>query len=123
MRYTVSLLSPDFSGNALGRAYILAKLLQEDFDVHIVTFGDGEKVWSPVRNDPTIQYRRFFHRSMPEFLLNAPRNVRRLISGDLLYAVKPLYSSFGLGLFARSRLGRPLLLDIDDWEIGFLSDS
>jgi len=122
-RRSVSILSPDYAGNALGRAYLLAKLLQEDFDVHIVAFGEGDDVWVPVRNDPSIEYRRFFHQSLAAFWLNAPRTIRRLITGDLVYAVKPLQPSFGLGLYARRILGRPLMLDIDDWEIGFLSNS
>ncbi len=43
----------------------------------------------------------------------------RLIDGDLVYASKPRPTSFGLGLLARRRPRRPLLLDIDDWELGF----
>jgi glycosyltransferase involved in cell wall biosynthesis len=122
-RRRISILSPDFSGNALGRAYVLAKLLQDDFTVHIVAFGERDEIWPPIRNDATIEYRRFYYRSMPEFWLNASGTVRRLIDGDVILAVKPVQQSYGLGLFARQLLGKPLLLDIDDWEIGFLSES
>jgi len=38
------------------------------------------------------------------------------ISGDVVYAIKPRLSSFGVGLIARQRYGLPLLLDIDDWD-------
>jgi glycosyltransferase involved in cell wall biosynthesis len=118
----VSILSPDLAGNALGRAYVLAKLLQDDFSVSIIAHGEG-KVWEPVRQDTSIEYRAFFHRWVPGYCAGARKTIRRLIDGDLIFAVKPLLPSFGIGLYARRLLSRPLLLDIDDWEIGFLSDS
>ena len=46
-----------------------------------------------------------------------------LADGDVLVASKPRPTSFGLGLLARSRRRRPLVLDIDDWEVGFFSRS
>jgi glycosyltransferase involved in cell wall biosynthesis len=42
-----------------------------------------------------------------------------LADGDILYASKPRPTSFGVGLLARARRRRPLVLDIDDWELGF----
>src|SRR5262249_34632732 len=52
-----------------------------------------------------------FARIVPELL--------RLVDGDVIYASKPRPTSFGLGLLARRRRPRPLILDIDDWELGF----
>jgi glycosyltransferase involved in cell wall biosynthesis len=43
----------------------------------------------------------------------------RLADGDLLYASKPRPTSYGVGLLARRQRRRPLILDIDDWEVGF----
>src|SRR5207244_1939442 len=43
----------------------------------------------------------------------------RLADGDVLFASKPRPTSFGVGLLARRRPRRPLILDIDDWELGF----
>jgi len=37
----------------------------------------------------------------------------------VLYASKPRATSFGVALAARRRRRRPLLLDVDDWEVGF----
>jgi glycosyltransferase involved in cell wall biosynthesis len=51
--------------------------------------------------------------------LPALRRLVPLIRGDLIYASKPLLGSLGVGLWARRR--RPLVLDIDDWERGFVS--
>src|SRR5207245_10342163 len=39
--------------------------------------------------------------------------------GDLLYASKPRLASAGVGYLKRLGGRRPLLLDIDDWEVGF----
>src|SRR5204862_503092 len=39
--------------------------------------------------------------------------------GDVLLASKPRPTSFGVGLLARRQRRRPLILDIDDWELGF----
>src|SRR5262249_58590730 len=41
------------------------------------------------------------------------------IDGDLVYACKPRLTSAGLGYWKRLAANRPLLLDIDDWEVGF----
>ncbi len=43
-----------------------------------------------------------------------------VLSADLLYAVKPRSTSFGVGLRLREQLGCPLWLDIDDWDHGAL---
>jgi glycosyltransferase involved in cell wall biosynthesis len=42
-----------------------------------------------------------------------------MADGDVLYASKPRPTSFLVGLLARARRPRPLLLDVDDWEVGF----
>jgi glycosyltransferase involved in cell wall biosynthesis len=119
----ITLLSHDLSGNALSRAYVLAKLLQAEYRVTIVGYGRPGELWDPVRNDTSIEYRSFYHPYAPEYWLHSRRVVRQLVDGELIFAVKPMHASFGLGLYARRILGRPLLLDIDDWELGFISDS
>jgi glycosyltransferase involved in cell wall biosynthesis len=41
-----------------------------------------------------------------------------MIDGDIVYAIKARPVSLGLGVWAKQHLGRPLALDIDDWEVG-----
>lgn len=41
------------------------------------------------------------------------------IDGDILYAVKVKPSSFGLAYLRKLQTGRPLILDIDDWEMSW----
>lgn len=53
----ISILSPDLSNNCLGRAYLLAKILQRRYEVEIAgpIFGDG--IWKPVADDKSITYK------------------------------------------------------------------
>jgi glycosyltransferase involved in cell wall biosynthesis len=55
---------------------------------------------------------------LPGLITRLPA-LARLADGDLLYASKPRLTSAGLGYWARLASRRPLLLDIDDWEVGF----
>jgi glycosyltransferase involved in cell wall biosynthesis len=43
------------------------------------------------------------------------------IDGDVLYASKPQFTSFGAGLLKKLASKKPLVLDIDDWERGILT--
>ncbi|MDB4977406.1 MAG: glycosyltransferase [Myxococcaceae bacterium] len=116
----VSLLCHTLSGNAFGRAWVLAELLKRDFDVHVVAAcRPGDQVWAPVRESCDFEIRRYEAWSYPGFQLRARQISRELVTGRLIYAVKPRLASFGLALAARRVEPRPLLLDIDDWEVGF----
>jgi glycosyltransferase involved in cell wall biosynthesis len=121
-RKVISILAPKLSGNSMGRAYLLAKMLQGEFDVHIVGFGAGD-IWEPIAHDRSIEYRPYEHRTISSFLGGARSTARRLVDGNLILALKPHLTSFGLGLIARRVDRRPLLLDIDDWEKALLGDS
>lgn len=66
-RKVISILAPKLSGNSTGRAYLLAKMLQGEFEVHIVGFGAGD-IWEPIAHDRSIEYRSYEHRTIPSFL-------------------------------------------------------
>jgi glycosyltransferase involved in cell wall biosynthesis len=72
--------------------------------------------------DGAVAYRAVKARRGPGFARRVPE-LLELIDGDVLVASKPRPTSFGLALLARRRRRRPLLLDIDDWEVGFFSRS
>lgn len=59
------------------------------------------------------------HRSI-KFLADLPR-LLKAIDGDIIYAIKPRPTSFGVALFKQLMARRPVLLDIDDWEMSWLS--
>jgi len=117
----ISVLAPDLSDNATGRADLLARLLASRYEVDVVgpEFGDG--VWGPAR-DGAVKYRGVKAGRYPGFAARA-RDVLDLVDGDVLVASKPRPTSFGLALLARRHRRRPLVLDIDDWELGFFYHS
>lgn len=117
----VSVLCFDLADNALGRAELLARLLAPRYDVEIVGPQFADTIWRPVAQSP-IPHRGVRARRYPGFARIVP-SLLRLIDGDVIYASKPRATSFGVGLLARARRRRPLILDVDDWELGFFHRS
>src|SRR6266545_3821242 len=114
----VSVLCFDLADNALGRAELLARLLAPRYDVDVVGPQFEDTLWRPVAGS-AIPHRGVRARRYPGFARIVPE-LLRLVDGDVIYASKPRPTSFGLGLLARARRRRPLILDVDDWELGFL---
>ena len=112
-----SVLCFDVSDNAVGRAWLLARLLEPLGAVEIVGPRFGPAVWEPLAEEP-IPVRSLPGGRLPGFAARLP-GLARLADGDLLYASKPRLTSAGVGYLARLAGHRPLLLDIDDWEVGF----
>ena len=112
----VSILCFDVSDNAMGRAWLLARLLEPIGAVEIVGPRFGSAVWEPVADEP-VPVRSMPGGRLPGFAARLPA-LARMADGDLIYACKPRLTSAGIGYLTRLRR-RPLLLDIDDWEIGF----
>jgi glycosyltransferase involved in cell wall biosynthesis len=116
----ISILAFDLSDNATGRADLLARLLAPRWNVEVVGPRFGDAVWKPAAGGPVPQVaipvdgaRRY-----PRFAGRWPELIARA-DGDVLYASKLRPTSYGAALLARHRRRRPLLLDIDDWEVGF----
>jgi glycosyltransferase involved in cell wall biosynthesis len=113
----ISIVCFDLADNALGRAELLARLLAARYEVEVVGPQLGGTVWRPVAESP-ISHRGVRAGRYPGFARAVP-DLLRLVDGDVIYASKPRPTSFGLGLLARARRRRPLILDVDDWELGF----
>ena len=113
----VSVLAFDLSDNATGRADLLARLLAPRFAVEVVGPRFGEEIWPPAR-DGVVAYQARPGARYPGFASRAAE-LARLADGDVLLASKPRPTSYGIALLARRQRPRPLLLDIDDWELGF----
>lgn len=113
----VVILTFDFSGNCVGRSYLLAQLLQQYHKVKIIGPQFGEDVWQPLVDADDVVFKPT---KTPPRNLCLFRNIREILHecrGDVIYATKPLISSFGLGMIAKLRYRIPLVLDIDDWEL------
>jgi glycosyltransferase involved in cell wall biosynthesis len=121
VRPRVTILCHTLSGNALGRAWVFHELLRDAFDVDLVVSARGsDRIWRPLEQRG-LRPRRWFVRTWPVFRWRAAELARELVTGDLIIAIKPRLHSLGLALVAQRQRPRPLLLDIDDWELGFFS--
>jgi glycosyltransferase involved in cell wall biosynthesis len=107
----IAIVGHDASRNPLGRALVLADLLDPLGDVRIVGFGD--RVWPPARGGRSLELLR-----PPRTTAGLPMAAGRLRAAvrdaDLIVAVKPRILSYGLAAVVRD--GRPLVLDVDDLE-------
>ncbi|MEG4321512.1 MULTISPECIES: glycosyltransferase family 4 protein [unclassified Microcoleus] len=113
----VSLVVSDLSGGGAIRAFLLAQVLIElKCDVEVVGFQFGKELYAipptgiPVCAIPGKNY--------PGFLMDVQKLLKK-IDGDIIYAVKPKPTSFGLSLLKKLDTRRPVILDIDDWELSW----
>lgn len=113
----VSILSPTLCKGGVDRAYLLGQVLQKlNFDVIIYGFLFGGKIYPlppanmPVDSVPGGTY--------PQLFASAGQLLEK-IDGDIIYAVKPKPTSFGVALLKKLGTGRPVILDIDDWELSW----
>ncbi len=113
----VSLVASDLSGGGAIRAFLLAQVLIElNCDVEIVGFMFGKELYAiPPKNIPVYAIPGSKY---PGFVMNAQKLLKK-IDGDIIYAVKPKPSSFGLSLLKKLETHRPIILDIDDWELSW----
>jgi len=119
----ISILTPDISHNCLGRAYLLAKVLQRRYEVEIVGPAFQNKVWEPLAGQDEVKLRIVpgylaFYKSVSHMIA-----IRKNITGDVIYASKPLLTSYGASLLEKFFGRRPLVLDIDDWQMGFQKEA
>jgi glycosyltransferase involved in cell wall biosynthesis len=113
----ISILTPDFSHNCIARAYILAKALKGKYKLEIIGPKFGNGIWKPLTNDKEITFKSF--KLNKNLSISDIRLLYRAIDGDLIFASKPLLTSFGIGLMKKFFSKKPLIVDIDDWELGF----
>ena len=117
----ISILTPDLCHNCLGRAYLLAKILQRHYEVEIVGPMFGDEIWEPVANDKSITYKSVKICGMFKPYWQIKELIKK-IEGDVIYTSKPLFTSFGIGVFKKLSNNKPLILDIDDWQMGFVKE-
>ena len=113
----ISFLCFDISDNSFGRAALLATALSKHFDVELIGPAKQGMIWPPLK-DIKLPVKLFPWRRYPKFLLIV-RQMLKEINGDILFACKVRSTSFGIGLIKKKLTGKPLFVDIDDWELGF----
>ncbi len=114
----VSLLIWNLSTNdGFIRAYLLQKtLIRLGYEVEIIGFIFGKELYKAIPADikvyavPGLNYPAMF-KSINKILKN--------ITGDIIYAIKPQPASFGIALLKKIFSKKPVILDIDDWELSW----
>ena len=117
----ISILCFDLSSNAFGRAWLLAQTLSRAYDVEIIGASRKGGIWAPM-SDSKIPVKEFMWDRYPKFS-RIKKNILDAIDGDLILASKLMPTSFGIGLQKKYSSGKPLIVDIDDWELGFFYHS
>ena len=117
----ISVLCFDLSSNAFGRAWLLAQALSGVYDVEIIGTSRKGGIWAPM-SDLEIPVKEFMWDRYPKFS-RIKKNILDAIDGDIILASKLMPTSFGIGLQKKYSSGKPLIVDIDDWELGFFYHS
>ncbi len=113
----VSIIAPDLSGGGGTRAYLLSQVMQRlNYDVSVFGFLFQEKLYPVPPSGLNVSY--VSGNTYPKVLLSAQKLVKK-IDGDILYAIKPRPTSFGVALLKKMISRRPIILDIDDWELSW----
>lgn len=111
----VTIIASDEISAPLYRVRLLAKMLQRRFDVEVLGF-----VFDEAKVDPKAP-RDFPYTAIPagtgKAFFEAEKELRSRISGDLIYAMKPRPTSYGVALRHRAATGIPVVVDVDDWEL------
>ncbi|MBD3882735.1 glycosyltransferase family 4 protein [Phormidium tenue FACHB-886] len=123
---TVSIVVGDLSRSGAGRwggavrPFLLAQALQKlGCSVKLVGFTFGDQ--AAMASTAELEIVTLPGKPYPHFAGSAVQLLRQL-DGDVIYAYKPKPTSFGVALLSKL-LGmgrrRPVLLDIDDWELSW----
>jgi len=115
--HPISVVCSDLSENCLGRAQVLAEVLAGFGPVRIVGPQLGSGIWRPAASS-TIAMSGVEMRSTLGYA-KARSWLRSQLTGSRVVVSKPRSTSFGLALAAGVSRAQ-MLLDIDDWELGFM---
>ncbi|OCQ97342.1 glycosyl transferase group 1 [Nostoc sp. MBR 210] len=120
----ISILVSDLSGAGAGRwggggvrSFLLAQALQKlDHQVEIIGFNFGDE--PAVISQSEILVSQIIGYKYPQFIQSAYQLLKKL-DGDIIYAMRPKPTTFGLALLQKLSNHRPVILDIDDWELSW----
>lgn len=117
----ITVLGPNMGSNALGRALVLAQLVDRlGYPVRIVgSLRKNQSIWAPaLETDPPIEMVTFPLSNQLHYPL-AARTLKKLLAPDEIVIIsKSVPTSMGVALMAGVSPERSIL-DIDDWEMGF----
>ncbi|MGK7877261.1 MAG: glycosyltransferase family 4 protein [Xenococcaceae cyanobacterium] len=119
----ISLIVSDLSSSGSGRwggavrPFLLAQALRKlDYEVEILGLAfnsDAPTIYAPEISIVSIPCQYY------SGIISAAKELLQKIDGDIIYAVKLKTTSFGLSIVKKIISRRPLILDIDDWELSW----
>ena len=123
-RLKISVIAWDLAHNPLGRAYLLADVLRNDYDVEIIgatfpTFGND--IWKPLRDCSRVIIKFVPGERFPEYFWTMDALAEH-IDGDVIYVSKPRLPSLELAILTKLRKNRQIILDVDDDELSFFEN-
>ncbi|ASJ71619.1 glycosyltransferase family 4 protein [Granulosicoccus antarcticus] len=119
-RGRVAVVCWDLGHNPAGRAYVLYKLLEKEWNVDLVgpvwsRYGDD--LWKPIR-DADLRVRSFRCNTLQDFMPKAELLAASQVY-DLVYVCKPRLPSLYLGTLIKQVSNCPMIVDVDDFELAF----
>jgi glycosyltransferase involved in cell wall biosynthesis len=113
----VSILTPNVCKGGVERAYLLAQAFQRlNYDVEILGFLFGESLYPEPPSNLIINYLPGCN--YPKLFASTQKLLSK-IDGDIICAVKPKVTTYGTALIKKFFHHRPVILDIDDWELSW----
>lgn len=111
----ISVIIPDLANQGTTRGYVIGQGLQRlGYQVTIFGYLYGEQIYPAPPYGLPITY--FYGVNLPKFIKTTLDFIKE-IDGDILYVIKPQLSSFGMALIKTLRGKKPIILDLDDWEM------
>ncbi|GAA6620311.1 glycosyltransferase family 4 protein [Scytonema sp. NUACC26] len=119
----ISILVSDLSSAGAGRwggavrSFLLAQALHKiQYKVEILGFDFSNE--TATTNQSEIPIYKLNGHNYPKFL-GAASQLLKKVDGDIIYAMRPKTTTFGLSMLKKMGSHRPVILDIDDWELSW----
>ncbi|MEK6647559.1 MAG: glycosyltransferase [Candidatus Firestonebacteria bacterium] len=117
----ISILTENLNSNSLGRAYILGEILKEKYTIEIIGPKFDKSIWFPLITEETnFKSISGKHSILYYKIISA---MLKETTGNIIYICKPFFVNLIPGLIQKFFFKKPLILDIDDWELGLSKES